>query len=1040
MIEQLRYRARLRNISSEEELSNSFPALWPKTKSTDPDCVDEKTSENHHTTLSGSTSSEAREYSTSEIPPTTSTVGNDSSEAKLDEKSHERKKDRKPDNESDRSPEVELINSGKTSSKKGVEQPTTARSSTKGSLDKDWEYFHETTSKGRLKKRPKLRPIEQKLFKRQVKNCQVNCLRKWTKKKERKDFVNSIEMRVEMNRDWKVIDCLKRAENRSSEKDCFIIDGILRSQLRTHLRKNNSDNSFDPRNKSGKKIDTGKRMRRGAIADSYFKKHKLLENFTPASITSTTTDLRSVISVRRSIYAEKPSIWTHESVRARGNVELMYYGTCKLVCEEYWYQMYDGKSNEASGENTSEEGVETTTMMMMTTEKRKSIEDDKASEENLGGIDSGLIDSSEKSNTVSKATSESSSRSEEVKSKEEIGRSVSKSRENSQENFSRWSTKESENDKQKVNDDKKTTTLLVTTTQISTTEESNENLCPNGWFHCDRGRCIKYHLVCNKKYNCKDRSDEGECNYLTEELEDTDYGLEYDGSGSTSDDDDDLTSTTLAYDLHPTTKTNGRSESTTVETATTSSGHLEITTTETIQEWLSALFGKGDELMKSQERNRLKIDSSHEKLRHSNSKTNDLRNMKSEEVNQEQCPDGQYYCDKGKCIKYRLVCNGKFDCKDHSDENNCNYSGEELEYPDYDSYYDSGSGTRDDKELSTTQSYDSHTTSNESVNSMDVSKSDFVQVDDSHENLVLSNSEEEEKSKQEIKKDRKKDKQQNSESTSQVQKTIQTPTSREVDKVSTNHGLEYDGSGSKSDDEDPATTTTGYSKSPSSGEIASEEDSSSGENKNDEKEFELIDNRLNIKTTMSSVDESTSEVSYYATSSTALPASRRMDSEEKELERRTSTTERVRLKENYNAYNISFVRNDPRSKEYLRYDARRREYQRRIELQRSERLRQQEIRRHQYAEEEQRAREEQEDDRRREEIYRRQWELRRQNMAIEEQLRQIRIERLNEMNARYRTDDHREVNSWRRWSDEKDCNPGNHRYNKTGRLIKGRLR
>lgn len=35
------------------------------------------------------------------------------------------------------------------------------------------------------------------------------------------------------------------------------------------------------------------------------------------------------------------------------------------------------------------------------------------------------------------------------------------------------------------------------------------------------------------------------------------------------------------------------------------------------------------------------------------------------------CPEGKLACGSGDCIEKELFCNGKFDCKDESDENAC---------------------------------------------------------------------------------------------------------------------------------------------------------------------------------------------------------------------------------------------------------------------------------------------------------------------------------------------------------------------------------
>ena len=35
------------------------------------------------------------------------------------------------------------------------------------------------------------------------------------------------------------------------------------------------------------------------------------------------------------------------------------------------------------------------------------------------------------------------------------------------------------------------------------------------------------------------------------------------------------------------------------------------------------------------------------------------------------CTEDQYDCENGNCISSNLVCNGKDDCKDGSDETNC---------------------------------------------------------------------------------------------------------------------------------------------------------------------------------------------------------------------------------------------------------------------------------------------------------------------------------------------------------------------------------
>lgn len=35
------------------------------------------------------------------------------------------------------------------------------------------------------------------------------------------------------------------------------------------------------------------------------------------------------------------------------------------------------------------------------------------------------------------------------------------------------------------------------------------------------------------------------------------------------------------------------------------------------------------------------------------------------------CPENQFRCSDGSCINYKLRCNGEFDCRDGSDENNC---------------------------------------------------------------------------------------------------------------------------------------------------------------------------------------------------------------------------------------------------------------------------------------------------------------------------------------------------------------------------------
>ena len=47
---------------------------------------------------------------------------------------------------------------------------------------------------------------------------------------------------------------------------------------------------------------------------------------------------------------------------------------------------------------------------------------------------------------------------------------------------------------------------------------------------------------------------------------------------------------------------------------------------------------------------------------HSNVRRNDVLAV---------CPPGRMPCDNGECIEKHLVCNGKYDCSDHSEEKYC---------------------------------------------------------------------------------------------------------------------------------------------------------------------------------------------------------------------------------------------------------------------------------------------------------------------------------------------------------------------------------